>query len=84
MGAGQMLLSSSSGSRFLRVGTPGAQDGPEKILRKLRPKLPESLGLAHFHAPRVTRRVMPDKTHKEAKTVFAERQRAGRRPRRPD
>jgi hypothetical protein len=26
--------------------------------RKLRPKLPESLGLADFHAPRVTRRVM--------------------------
>src|SRR5262249_62019203 len=31
---------------------------PPQILRKLRPKLPESLGLAYFHAPRVTRRVM--------------------------
>jgi hypothetical protein len=37
---------------------PGALLEEEEISRKLRRKLPESLSLAHFHAPRVTRRVM--------------------------
>ena len=31
----------------------------EQISRKLRPKLPESLNVAHFHAPRVPRRRSP-------------------------